>query len=106
VNPIRYLEKRIRGWLPKEPSLAPRNQTTKNEVNEAARRNQLKISIVDGIMAGTFAALHSSIAPRNENFECTVIPWAFFIFSLISVNALLYKYFNRKTSSQLEQLRQ
>ncbi len=107
MNLVRYLEKRIRGWLPKEPSLAPRNRMTKKvEVSAEDKRNQWKIYIVNGIMVGTFFVIHFLIDPHNENIEFTVISWTIFALSLISVDFSLYKYFKRKKSSQLEKLRQ
>jgi uncharacterized membrane protein len=106
MNPLRYLENRIRGWLPKEPVI-PRNQTKIVEISEEDRRkNQWKISVANAIMVGTFLGLRSLIDPFNENIEYAVTSWIIFILSVISVNFLLYRYFNRKTTSQLEKLRQ
>jgi hypothetical protein len=102
------LETRIRGWLPKEPAI-PCNQRTKMaETNpNNSQRKLFKISLVaNAIILNIFLLAHLLIDPFNSNIEYAVTSWTIFILSLISVNFLLYKYFNRKTSSQLEKLRQ
>ena len=107
MNPIRCLENRIRGWLPKEPSV-PSNQRTKmvEIVEKDKQRKIFKINIVaNAIMLGTFLGLHLLIDPNNKNIELTVISWIIFILSLISVNFLLYRYFKRKTNNQMEDLK-
>jgi uncharacterized membrane-anchored protein len=108
MNPLRYLENRIRGWLPKEPSPIPSNQRTKMvEISEENRRRSIwKISTANAIILGTFLGLHFLIDPFNENVELTVISWIIFGLAVVSIDFWLYRYFNRKTSKQLEKLRQ
>lgn len=108
MNPIRYLENRIRGWLPREPSI-PSNQRTKMvEIIEKDRQRKIfKISIAaNAIILSTFLGLHLLIDPNNKNIELTVISWIIFILALISVNFLLYKYSKKKTNNQMEKLQQ
>jgi hypothetical protein len=64
MNPLRYLEKRIRGWLPKELSL-PRNQRTRM-VDHFMRFQLLRLAY--GIMLGAllftpFGVYHSRVEP-------------------------------------------
>jgi hypothetical protein len=108
MNPLRYLENRIRGWLPKEPSL-PNNQKAKMaEISQKdAQRKIFNVrSVANAIMVGTFLGLHFLIDPFNRNIELTVISWTIFIISLISVNLLLYRYSKTKANNQMEQLEQ
>jgi hypothetical protein len=105
MNPLRYLENRIRGWLPKETSI-PSNQRTKM-AKTGMQRKIFRISVVaDAIMLGTFLGLHSLIDPFNKNVEYIVMSWITFILALISVNFLLYRYSKKKTNNQTETLKQ
>jgi len=104
MDPIRYLEKQIRGWLPKETSILS-NQRTKMAKTDMQRKIFKISSVANAIMLGTFLGLRLLIDPNNKNVEYIVISWIFFILSLISVNFLLYRYFKRKTNNQMEDLK-
>ena len=107
MNPLRYLEDRIRGWLPKEPSTSSNQRTKMVEITEKGRQRKIfKISsLANVIMLGTFLGLHSLVDPFNRNVEYIVISWIIFILSIISVNFLLYKYSKKKTNNQMETLK-
>jgi len=104
MDPIRYLEKQIRGWLPKETSI-PSNQRTKMAKTDMQRKIFKISSVANAIMIGTFLGLRLLIDPNNKNVEYIVISWIFFILSLISVNFLLYRYSKKKTTNQMEDLK-
>jgi hypothetical protein len=104
MNPLRYLENRIRGWLPKEHSI-PSNQRTKMAKTDMQRKIFKISSAANVIMLGTFLGLHSLIDPYNKNVEYMVISWIIFILSIVSVNLLLYRYSKRKTNNQREGLK-
>jgi hypothetical protein len=64
MNPLKYLEKRIRGWLPKELTL-PRNQRTRM-VDHLTRLQLLRLAY--GVMLGAllvtpFGVYHSRVEP-------------------------------------------
>jgi len=107
MNLLRYVEERIRGWLPKEPSI-PSNQGTRLvEIIEKDRQRKIfKISsVANAIMVGTFLGLHFLVDPFNRNIELTVISWIIFILTLVSVDLLIYRYFKVQTNSQREDLK-
>jgi hypothetical protein len=54
MNPLRYIEKRIRGWLPKEPNLARRPLRIKAFMIKIRRRKPLTIRdrVVGGLGGG------------------------------------------------------
>jgi hypothetical protein len=108
MNLLRYLEKRIRGWLPEESSVASNRRTKMVGISEKEReRKFFKVSMVaNAIIMSTFLGLRSLIDPFNKNIEYAVISWVVFILSLVSVNFLLYRYSKRKTSNQMENARQ
>jgi hypothetical protein len=101
----KYVENRIRGWLPKEHSI-PSNQRTKMAKTDMQRKIFKISSVANAIMLGTFLGLHVLIDPFNKNVEYMVISWIIFILSLISVNFLLYRYSKTKANNQMEQLQQ
>ena len=106
MNLKKYLENRIRGWLPKEPSIPSNRQLKIGRISEDKERKLHKVSMVANvIILNIFLLAHLLIDPFNSNIEYAVSSWTIFILSLISVNFLLYRYFNRKTSSQLEKLK-
>jgi hypothetical protein len=101
------VEERIRGWLPKEPSI-PSNQGTKlvEIIEKDRQRKTFKISsAANAIMLGTFLGLHFLVDPFNSNVELTIISWIIFILTLVSVNLLIYRYFKVQTNSQKEDLK-
>ena len=101
----KYVENRIRGWLPKETSI-PSNQRTKMAKTDMQRKI-FRISVVaDAIMLNIFFVTHLLIDPSNRNIGFIVISWIIFILSLISVNFLLYRYSKTKANNQMEQLQQ
>lgn len=100
MNPKRYLENHIRGWLPKEPSL-PCNQRAKIvelSKEEIQKKNFKNTSIANLFIFVIFQTLHVLIDPYNRNVEYMVIHWIFFVLSLVSVNLLLYRHYTKKTS--------
>jgi hypothetical protein len=108
MNLKKYLENRIRGWLPKEPSVLGNQGAKMLEISEEDRQRKFfKISsVANAIMVGTFLGLHFLIDPFNENIELAVISWTIFIFSLISVNFLLYRYSKKRTNNQTKKVQQ
>jgi Flp pilus assembly protein TadB len=104
MNPIRYLENRIRGWLPKEQSIPINRRTKMVGISEKDReRKAFKISIVaNAIILNIFLLAHLLIDPFNMDIEYAVISWIIFVLSLVSFNFLLYRYSKRKPSSQME----
>jgi len=97
----------FRGWLPRELSVSSDQGTIMVEISEEDRQRKIFqiMRVASAIMVGTFLGLHHLINPFNENIELTAISWTIFIFSLISVNFLLYKY-SKKTNSQMAKLQQ
>jgi hypothetical protein len=107
MNLKKYLENRIRGWLPKEPCI-PSNQRNKMvEIIEKDRQRKIFTirSAANAIMVGTFLGLHLLIDPNNKNIELTAISWIIFTLSLISVNFLLSRYSKKKTNNQIKELK-
>jgi hypothetical protein len=97
----KYLERSIRGWLPKEPASVTSERTkmaemkirTKTETEAKA----FKIaSVANAIMVGAFLGTHLLINPNNSNIEASITLWSIFVPSLILVNVLLYRYFKKQ----------
>jgi hypothetical protein len=108
MNPIRHLQNRIRGWLPKEPAMSSNRRPKMVGISEKEReRKTFKITMAaNAIILNIFLLSHLLIDPFNTNIGFAVISWTTFILSLIWVNFLLYRQFYKKTSNQLEKLRQ
>ncbi len=107
MNPKKYLENRIRGWLPKEPSL-PRNREAKVvEISEVDRQRKFfKISLVsDAIIMNIFMGTNFLIDPNHKNINLTISSWIVFVLSLISVNFLLYRHSKKQANNQREDLK-
>jgi hypothetical protein len=86
---------RIRGWLPKEPTLLSPKKTKIAEVKITpmmeGKRKAFKIaSIANAITLSTFLGTHFLIDPYNRSTEVTIISWSAFLLSLTSVNFFLY----------------
>ena len=104
MNLKKYMENRVRGWLPKEPSL-PSPQKLKvaemkiRDMTEWERKNFKISSIANAIIMSIFLGTHLLIDPYNRSIEVVVISWSVFVPSLILVNFLLYRYSKKQTQT-------
>jgi peptidoglycan/LPS O-acetylase OafA/YrhL len=100
VNPKKYLENRIRGWLPKEPSL-PRLQRATNHNHVQSRRIKLPL----GMVLFLFLFIVSSIVAFLEGNAMTAL-WLWFscvigLFLTLDVLVSLGKELNEKMVASL-----
>jgi MFS family permease len=95
MNLLRYLEKRIRGWLPKELSL-PRNQRT-SMVNHFMRLQLLRLAY--GVMLGAllftpFGVYHSRVEPYITGYLLGYNLPIGYVGVLLGIVAVLYPRLN------------
>jgi hypothetical protein len=107
MNMKKALENRVRGWLPKEPSLSSSQKTKVAEMKIRGmtewERKSFKISsITNAIMLIIFLGTHLLIDPYNRSIEVSIISWSIFVPSVTLVNLFLYRHYKKQKHPDVE----
>ncbi len=105
----RFIESRIRGWFPHEPSLIsnPQSRTARISEKDFQRKYFKYFFIADAVVLQAFLGVNFVLVnPAYRDGFYSAVWWLGFTLTLISVNLLLYLRYKGAGEKRLDGVRQ